>query len=203
MQIEVYSLQKKGLKGLLLVIPGFEPHLYDWVMGSSNGLRLLLRTIKAAHKQGIPLSVEIPILRSNVYLLESTLRFLYQLKIHNILLRRITPQGASEKNFIALSPRLKLLSSLLSNALSRGHQLGMNIQVEGVPSCFFAPWSERQIVPRWLQAPRVSSKCSAGCFLPIDYISRFGSAEFACLRVKKQSVYTLDIDPAPNPNPEA
>ena len=62
------------------MVPGFDTNLYDWVMGVSNGLKRLLRTIKAAKALEIGLAIEIPLLRSNIDMLESNLLFIHQLK---------------------------------------------------------------------------------------------------------------------------
>ncbi|MEC7986773.1 MAG: hypothetical protein VX278_16515 [Myxococcota bacterium] len=188
-------LVKKGLKGIVLIVPGFDSHLYDWFMGVSGGVKKLLRTIKTAHALNVPLVVEIPLLRPNIDLLIPTIELLHQLKIRDVLLRRITPQGNSGKNFIALSPRLRLMATTLGRTLSRAHQLGVRTKVEGIPPCFFPTWSDRELKPNWLIHTATSTRCESDCRLPMDYIHRFGSSEFDCLQVKKQSKYVLTLEP--------
>ncbi len=183
----------KGLKGLLLIVPGFESGLYDWIMGGTNGLKRLLRTVKVAHTLALPIVVEIPLLRVNIDMLESMFFFLSRLKVRDVLLRRITASGESEKNFIALSPRFSLISSALNRSLRRAQQLGIRVQVEGVPPCFFPSWSDKVAAVRWLDGSTLTKKCANGCILPMDYNTSFGADEFACLQLTNQSVYLFDI----------
>lgn len=169
------TLQRAGLKRVRIRIHSSRPDAHDWLSGTKGSLRHALRGLQACTRAGIPAEVEIVLTRPTIGHLDETVALVTRLGARGVALRRLTAQGTAAADFIALSPRLGLLSAPLEDAMAAADAAGVPAWTEGVPTCM-APASRLRATPTG-RTPGCAD-CPADCpGYPTDYAERFGLAE--------------------------
>ena len=169
------ALQRAGLRRVRLRIHSSRPDAHDWLVGASGALKRSLRGLQACVRAGLLVEVEITLTRPTVAHLAETVALVCRMGVRGIRLRRLRAQGAAAADFVALSPRLGLLSAPLEEALLAADAAGVPAWIAGVPACM-AP-SHRPLEAAETSASGCAD-CPADCpGFPADYAERFGRAE--------------------------
>ncbi|MBT3224125.1 MAG: hypothetical protein HN348_34085, partial [Proteobacteria bacterium] len=108
---------------------------HDWLVGINGAARLVHRALRNCIKAGLKLEIEILVTRPTMELLVETVQLLSRLEPRAIVFRRPLSRGSAASHFVALSPRFRLLSPHLKEAIAFCRSREMLPLVQGFPHC--------------------------------------------------------------------
>ena len=177
-------LVKSGLKTVYITFPSSRKDACDWLLGKGI-LGKTIRGIRNSIRAGLTVIADVPLTRSTVDHLDETVVMLHRLGISKVLFRMLNFSGVSDRAVI-LAPRFGVLSLPLQMAVNQATQLGVSVEIEGIPDCMLGSLKQyRKTIDgskEGLQCVGCSTDC---CKVANGYVSRFGWAEI--WKTKQQS----------------
>ncbi len=189
---------------------------HDWLVGAAGALKHAHRVIRAGIEADLPVTAEIVVTRPTAAHLAETVEVLARVGVRSIVVRRLLAQDTRGAEFVALSPRLALLTPHLERAAAVALERRVRIRLRDLPLCvaprlrplFASPDSERWVLPDGQLAAR--SVPDVGCATcpgppacagaPADYVARFGWEELtpgAPAERVHESIATQQVAQAP------
>ena len=171
------SLVKKGLKTVYITFPSSRKDACEWLLGKGI-LAKTIRGIRNSIRAGLTVIADVPLTRSTVDHLDETVAMLHRLGISKVLFRMLSFSDIDDKA-VVLAPRFGILKLPLQMAITKSSQLGVTVEIEGIPDCILGELKRFRInchrnPVKYLDCPVCNTE---DCSISKGYISRFGWAE--------------------------
>lgn len=128
----IRPLVRAGLAGVRIPLHCGRRDAHDWLVERPGAARAVVRAIRACVGLGLRVEVEITATRPTVAHLAETVALVARLGVAAVRIRRLLRRGPAAGAYVALSPRLGLITPHLEAAVAVG---GVDVELEGFPRC--------------------------------------------------------------------
>ena len=176
---KVLELLASGLQ-LIVRVTLYSTNLacHDWVARRPGEARSILRGIRAAAEAGLALHIEVPLTRSGLSSLESTVDAVAGIGASSVGFRLLRMESVPADRAVALGARVGLLGGPLAAASAVALRRGLRLEIRGLPTCALQPNLRRFVVHEQSENTGCSACDDASCRgLSAAYGRVFGALE--------------------------
>lgn len=151
---------------------------HDWIAQRPGEAKAILRGVRAAVAAGVALHVEVPLTRSALSSLESTVQAVADLGVSSVGFRLLRMEATPVDRSVALGARVGLLEGPVAAASAAALRRGMRLEMRGIPTCVLPASLRRFVIEEQRGGPGCSACGDPRCQgLSVAYERVFGALE--------------------------